>query len=64
MNNLGLTNMVVVFDQAVYCKFQEIRLGTEVWEKHLVPRMGEFHNLYLSFQSSENASVMLDLPTY
>ena len=50
MEKLKLSNVVVVFDQAVYCKFQEIRLGNPTWENKIIPRLGEFHTC-MSFLS-------------
>ena len=48
VERLGLQYVVLVFDQAVYCKFQEIRLGNSDWEKKFIVRLGEFHDI-LSF---------------
>ena len=42
-DQLSLSSIVVVFDQALYSKAQQIRWKDEVLQKSLVLRMGEFH---------------------
>lgn len=43
--------VMVVFDQAIYCKAQMIRWTNPVLEEALVPRLGEFHTM-MSFLST------------
>ena len=38
-----LDALVVVFDQALYAKAQQIRWKNDLYQKRLVVRMGEFH---------------------
>ena len=42
-DELGLENIDLVADQAIYSKLQEIRWHDESYSKRLVIRMGEFH---------------------
>ena len=42
-DKLELSQIVVVFDQAIYAKVQEIRWKDEVFMDRIVVRMGEFH---------------------
>eukprot|EP00057_Strongylocentrotus_purpuratus_P019489 XP_011673963.1 PREDICTED: uncharacterized protein LOC105442958 [Strongylocentrotus purpuratus] len=42
-DQLGLNRIVVVFDQAIYAKAQEIRWRNDMFRDRLVIRMGEFH---------------------
>ena len=42
-DELGLENMDIVADQAIYCKLQQIRWENEEYSRRLVIRMGEFH---------------------
>lgn len=37
--------VVVVFDQAIYCKAKQLRFINPVLHQRLVPRMGEFHTV-------------------
>lgn len=43
--------VMVVFDQAIYCKAQMIRWTNPILEEALVPRLGEFHTM-MSFLST------------
>lgn len=42
-DQLGLPSIVVVFDQAIYSKAQQIRWKDQMLSQRLVPRLGEFH---------------------
>jgi len=42
-DELELNHVVVVFDQAIYAKAQEIRWTNELFMRRLVLRLGEFH---------------------
>ena len=42
-NKLELQEIVLVFDQAIYAKAQEIRWKNETYKERLTVRMGEFH---------------------
>lgn len=43
-DNLGLKHIVLVFDQAIYAKAQEIRWQSEdIMMHHIIVHMGEFH---------------------
>lgn len=44
-DKFGLENAVVVFDQAVYCKAQMVRLTNPVLQTRLVPCLGESHTV-------------------
>ena len=47
---LLLPGIVMVFDEAVYCKIQMVRWANEVYRSKIVPRLGDFHTVmsYLS----------------
>lgn len=42
-DKLELQEAVLVFDQAIYAKAQEIRWSSEIYQLRLTIRMGEFH---------------------
>ena len=42
-DKLNMEQMVVVFDQALYSKAQQIRWKDSMLQRRLIPRMGEFH---------------------
>ena len=42
-NNLNLKEIVVVFDQAIYAKAQQIRWNNEVYKRSIIIRLGAFH---------------------
>ncbi|KAG8187105.1 hypothetical protein JTE90_004851 [Oedothorax gibbosus] len=45
---MSLEEIVVVFDQAIYAKAQQIRWKEELYKKRIVMRLGEFH-IVMSF---------------
>jgi hypothetical protein len=49
-DRLSLGHIVLVFDQAIYAKAQEIRWQNEIFNQRVVIRMGEFHTC-MSFMS-------------
>ena len=50
-DRLNLQEVVVVADQAIYSKAQQVRWGNADFTQRLVLRMGEFHTL-MSFLSA------------
>ncbi|GBO09249.1 hypothetical protein AVEN_125381-1 [Araneus ventricosus] len=44
-DELKLSTIVVVMDQALYCKAQQIRWSNKEYEEIFILRLGEFHTL-------------------
>ncbi|XP_041359488.1 uncharacterized protein LOC121375875 [Gigantopelta aegis] len=42
-DNMELNNVVLVFDQAIYAKAQQIRWSNDLYMSRIVVRLGEFH---------------------
>ena len=66
-DELQLENIVVVFDQAIYCKAQQIRWQSDIFSKRIVIRLGDFHTVmsYLAvigkrFQDSGLQDVLIE----
>ena len=50
-NALQLDHVVMVFDEAVYSKVQQVRWKNELFYNKLIVRLGEFHTI-MSFLSA------------
>jgi len=46
-NKLDLKDIVLVMDQAIYAKAQEIRWQNEEFERRIIIRLGEFHTVMM-----------------
>lgn len=42
-DKLGLPDITLVFDEAIYAKVQMIRWGNDIMKERLVIRLGDFH---------------------
>ena len=63
-NALQLDHIVMVFDEAVYSKVQQVRWKNEIFHNKLIVRLGEFHTI-MSFLTAisklfEDAGPWLD----